>query len=62
MDIGDISDEEWEMTFRTNNIHAMFYPDKGRRAAHMKRGSAIINTASINADTPNPMLFGLRDN
>lgn len=23
-DIGDISDEEWELTFRTN-IHAMFY-------------------------------------
>src|ERR1700716_1632261 len=54
-DIGDISDEEWEMTFRTN-IHAMFYLTKAA-VPHMKPGSAIINTASVNADMPNPMLL-----
>lgn len=54
-DIGDISDEEWELTFRTN-IHAMFYLTKAA-VAHMKPGSAIINTASINADSPSPHLL-----
>jgi NAD(P)-dependent dehydrogenase (short-subunit alcohol dehydrogenase family) len=54
-DIGDISDEEWELTFRTN-IHAMFYLTKAA-VPHMKPGSAIINTASINSDMPNPILL-----
>jgi len=54
-DIEDISDEEWEMTFRTN-IHAMFYLTKAA-VPHMKPGSAIINTASVNSDMPNPMLL-----
>jgi NAD(P)-dependent dehydrogenase (short-subunit alcohol dehydrogenase family) len=54
-DIGDISDEEWEMTFRTN-IHAMFYLTKAA-VPHMKPGSAIINTASVNSDMPNPSLL-----
>jgi NAD(P)-dependent dehydrogenase (short-subunit alcohol dehydrogenase family) len=53
--IDDISDEEWELTFRVN-IHAMFYLTKAA-VPHMKSGSAIINTASINADTPNPTLL-----
>jgi NAD(P)-dependent dehydrogenase (short-subunit alcohol dehydrogenase family) len=53
--IGDISDEEWELTFRTN-IHAMFYLTKAA-VRHMKPGSCIINTASINADAPNPTLL-----
>lgn len=53
--IEDISDEEWELTFRIN-IHAMFYLTKAA-VPHMKPGSAIINTASINADTPNPTLL-----
>ncbi|MBN9264692.1 MAG: SDR family oxidoreductase [Hyphomicrobium sp.] len=53
--IGDISDEEWELTFRVN-IHAMFYLTKAA-VPHMKPGSAIINTASINSDTPNPTLL-----
>ncbi|MGJ5130387.1 SDR family oxidoreductase [Bradyrhizobium oligotrophicum] len=54
-DIGDISDEEWEMTFRTN-IHAMFYLAKAA-VPHMKPGSAIVNTASVNSDMPNPTLL-----
>jgi NAD(P)-dependent dehydrogenase (short-subunit alcohol dehydrogenase family) len=53
--IEDISDEEWELTFRVN-IHAMFYLTKAA-VPHMKPGSAIINTASINADAPNPTLL-----
>jgi len=53
--IEDISDEEWELTFKVN-IHAMFYLTKAA-VPHMKSGSAIINTASINADTPNPSLL-----
>jgi NAD(P)-dependent dehydrogenase (short-subunit alcohol dehydrogenase family) len=54
-DIGDITDEEWELTFRVN-IHAMFYLTKAA-VPHMKPGSAIINTASINSDAPNPILL-----
>lgn len=54
-EIGDISDEEWELTFRVN-IHAMFYLTKAA-VPHMNPGSAIINTASINSDTPNPTLL-----
>ena len=53
--IEDISDEEWELTFRVN-IHAMFYLTKAA-VPYMKEGAAIINTASINADKPNPTLL-----
>ena len=53
--IEDISNEEWELTFRVN-IHAMFYLTKAA-VAHMKPGSVIINTASINSDQPNPTLL-----
>jgi NAD(P)-dependent dehydrogenase (short-subunit alcohol dehydrogenase family) len=54
-EIADISDDEWELTFKVN-IHAMFYLTKAA-VAHMKPGSAIINTASINSDSPNPTLL-----
>ncbi len=54
-EIADISDEEWEFTFRVN-IHAMFFLTKAA-VPHMKPGSVIINTASINADSPNPTLL-----
>ncbi|WLA38355.1 SDR family oxidoreductase [Bradyrhizobium elkanii] len=54
-DIGDISDEEWRMTFEVN-IHAMFYLAKAA-VPHMKPGGAIINTASVNSDMPNPILL-----
>ncbi|AHG49817.1 oxidoreductase (plasmid) [Rhizobium leguminosarum bv. trifolii CB782] len=53
--IDEISDEEWELTFKVN-IHAMFYLTKAA-VAHMKPGSSIINTASINSDNPNPTLL-----
>ncbi len=51
----DIPDEEWEMTFRTN-IHSMFYLCKAA-VPIMEKGGAIINTASINSDKPNPGLL-----
>jgi len=54
-DVQDITDEEWNLTFRVN-IHAMFYLVKAA-VPHMKPGSAIINTASINSDDPNPTLL-----
>jgi NAD(P)-dependent dehydrogenase (short-subunit alcohol dehydrogenase family) len=53
--IEDISDEEWNKTFATN-ISAMFYLTKAA-VPHMKPGSAIINTASVNADSPSPQLL-----
>ena len=54
-EIADISDEEWELTFRVN-IHAMFYLTKAA-VPHMKPGSSIINTASINSDSSKPDLL-----
>jgi NAD(P)-dependent dehydrogenase (short-subunit alcohol dehydrogenase family) len=54
-DVGDISDEEWDITFRTN-VHAMFYLSKAA-VPHMKEGGSIINTTSVNADTPSPQLL-----
>jgi hypothetical protein len=54
-DISEISDKEWQLTFEVN-IHSMFYLTKAA-VPHMKPGSAIINTTSINADAPNPILL-----
>lgn len=54
-ELDDISDEEWELTFRVN-IHAMFFLTKAA-LPHMKPGATIINTASINSDMPNPTLL-----
>jgi NAD(P)-dependent dehydrogenase (short-subunit alcohol dehydrogenase family) len=54
-ELSEILDEEWELTFRVN-IHAMFYLTKAA-VPHMAPGSAIINTASINSDMPNPTLL-----
>jgi len=54
-EITDISDDEWRMTFDVN-VHAMFYLTKAA-APHLKPGSAIINTASVNSDMPNPTLL-----
>ena len=54
-EVEDISDEEWQRTFETN-IHAMFYLSKAA-VPHMRPGAAIINTASVNSDMPNPTLL-----
>jgi NAD(P)-dependent dehydrogenase (short-subunit alcohol dehydrogenase family) len=53
--IEEISDEEWDKTFATN-ISSMFYITKAA-VPHMAAGSSIINTASVNADTPSPQLL-----
>jgi NAD(P)-dependent dehydrogenase (short-subunit alcohol dehydrogenase family) len=54
-DISEIPDEEWELTFRVN-IHAMFFITKAA-VPHMPEGSAIINTTSVQADSPSPELL-----
>lgn len=53
--IEQIPDEEWELTLATN-ISAMFYITKGA-VPHMSEGASIINTSSINADSPSPQLL-----
>lgn len=53
--IEEIDDEEWRRTFDVN-LHAIFYLVKAC-LPFMKAGSSIINTASINADKPNPGLL-----
>ena len=54
-EVEDIPDAEWELTFATN-ISAMFYLVKDA-LPHMKAGASIINTSSINADSPSPHLL-----
>jgi NAD(P)-dependent dehydrogenase (short-subunit alcohol dehydrogenase family) len=54
-DIGDISAEEWDETFRTN-IYAPFFLSKAA-IPHMRPGSAIINTTSIQSRQPSPQLL-----
>lgn len=51
----DITSEEWDLTFRTN-VHSMFYLCQ-EAVRHMRPGSAIINTSSINATSPSPTLL-----
>jgi NAD(P)-dependent dehydrogenase (short-subunit alcohol dehydrogenase family) len=53
--LSDISEEELEHTFRTN-ILAMFHTCKAA-LEHMRPGATIINTASIQAYQPDPMLL-----
>jgi NAD(P)-dependent dehydrogenase (short-subunit alcohol dehydrogenase family) len=50
----EITDEEWEYTFRTN-IGAMFYLVKAA-LPHMKKGASIIASSSVNSDSPSPTL------
>jgi len=51
----EISDEEWVKTFDIN-ITAMFRLCKAA-VPHMKAGSSIINTTSVNSDMPKPTLM-----
>ncbi len=51
----DISREDWDKTFAVN-IDAVFHLSQAA-VLHMGAGSSIINTASINADKPNPSLL-----
>jgi NAD(P)-dependent dehydrogenase (short-subunit alcohol dehydrogenase family) len=51
----EIPDDEWERTFAVN-ISAMFYICKAA-VKHMKPGSSIINTTSVNSDNPKPTLL-----
>lgn len=53
--LDEISYDEWRKTFAVN-IDAMFFLTKAA-VPHMKPGSAIINTTSVNADKPNPSLL-----
>ena len=54
-DIQDLSGEEVRHTFSTN-VESMFYLSKAA-AAKMTPGGAIVNTASIQADSPSPELL-----
>jgi len=51
----EVPSEEWDRTFRTN-IYAMFYLCKAAEP-HMKPGSTIVNTTSVNAYQPTPTLL-----
>jgi NAD(P)-dependent dehydrogenase (short-subunit alcohol dehydrogenase family) len=53
--IEEISSEEWDRTFRTN-IYSQFYLCKAA-IPHMRPGSTIVNTTSINAKNPSPSLL-----
>jgi NAD(P)-dependent dehydrogenase (short-subunit alcohol dehydrogenase family) len=51
----EITDDEFDRTMKTN-IYAMFHLCKAS-VAHMPPGGSIINTTSINAVKPKPMLL-----
>ncbi|WP_343463324.1 glucose 1-dehydrogenase [Pantoea sp.] len=53
--LGEISEEEFDRTMKTN-LYAMFHLCKAA-VPHMPSGASIINTASVNADQPKPMLI-----
>jgi NAD(P)-dependent dehydrogenase (short-subunit alcohol dehydrogenase family) len=54
-DIADISDEQFDLTLKTN-LYAMFWITKAA-LEHMPAGASIINTASVVAYTPPKILL-----
>ncbi len=53
--LDEISTEEFDRTFKTN-VYALFWLCKAA-VPHMPKGGAIINTTSVNLDTPKPTLL-----
>jgi NAD(P)-dependent dehydrogenase (short-subunit alcohol dehydrogenase family) len=53
--IEEVPDETWQHIFAVN-IHAMFYLTKAA-VPHMRPGSSIINTTSVQADDPSAQLL-----
>jgi len=54
-DIADLTDEQWEDTFRTN-IHAMFRVSQAG-LEHLEPGSTIVNSTSVQAYSPSAHLI-----
>ncbi|WP_098731648.1 SDR family oxidoreductase [Brevibacterium epidermidis] len=54
-DIADLTDEQWEDTFRTN-IHAMFRISQAA-LEHLEPGSTIVNSTSVQAYSPSAHLI-----
>ncbi|WP_217144956.1 SDR family oxidoreductase [Streptomyces sp. AC627_RSS907] len=53
--VEDIPDEEWDRTLAIN-LSAFFHLTKAA-VAHMRPGSAIIGSTSVNSDSPPPQLL-----
>ena len=53
-DLEEISDEEWDYTFRLN-VGAYFHLVKAA-LPHMGPGSSVIGSSSVNSDMPSPTL------
>lgn len=53
--VEEITDEEWQRTVNTN-LSAFFYLVKAA-LPHMRPGSSIIGSSSVNSDSPSPNLF-----
>ena len=54
-DIADLTDEQWENTYRTN-IQAMFRISQAA-LEHLRPGSTIVNTTSVQAYSPSAHLI-----